>query len=280
MATVRKAVLMLAIFLIASAPLALAQGTYTQIDVPGAVATNANGIDVAGHVTGIYVDSDNRAHGFLLNAGVYATIDYPAASFTYLFNINNRGQVVGWADSGTGFVYSIPTHEFTEIAYPGAPDTFPTAINDAGVIGGAYALNGDRLGFALTGSTYRHIGVNGSLYSWVMGVSGSSEFVGPMNDTNFIFSQGKYQVLNFKDLTSAVVTGIRPDDKAIVGYYYPAIGFLYQEGTVTTLQFPESSGTYPSSINDSGKVVGFFFDAEGNQHGFTWTPPADDRNHK
>jgi len=39
MTTIRKAVLLLTIFLIASAPLALAQGTYTQIDAPGAAFT-------------------------------------------------------------------------------------------------------------------------------------------------------------------------------------------------------------------------------------------------
>jgi hypothetical protein len=282
----RKAVLSLAVLLLATAPLALAQGTYTQVDVPGAIATNANGIDVAGHITGDYVDSGNRAHGFPLNAGVYTTIDYPSASDTYLFNINNKGQVVGRTvgstTAGTGFVYSIPAQQFTEITYPGALYTFPTAINDAGVIGGAFQLNGDDLGFALIGSTYRPIGLNGSSYSWVMGISDSNEYVGPMNagiNTNFLFSQGKYHVLSLQDAPGATVTGIRPDGKAIVGYYYASNpgwgGFLYQNGTITAVQFPESTGTFPSSINVSGVVAGFFFDAEGNSHGFTWTPPAD-----
>src|SRR2546427_11739839 len=39
MITIRKVVLLLAISLIVSGPLALAQGTYTQIDVPGSQGT-------------------------------------------------------------------------------------------------------------------------------------------------------------------------------------------------------------------------------------------------
>jgi len=38
--TFRKAVLSLAVLLLATAPLALGQGTYTQIDVPGSLTTS------------------------------------------------------------------------------------------------------------------------------------------------------------------------------------------------------------------------------------------------
>src|SRR5690242_17770895 len=63
--------------LIAIAPL-MAQGTYTQIDVPGAFTTFCYGINTAGDIVGTYVDSPgNFIHGFLLSNGTYTTIDYP-----------------------------------------------------------------------------------------------------------------------------------------------------------------------------------------------------------
>ena len=55
------------------------------------------------------------------------------------------------------------------------------------------------------------------------------------------------------------------------GTYY---GFLYQpSGTVTTFSVLASkvSGTYPTSINDSGWIVGYFYDATG-RHGFLRNP--------
>jgi len=72
----RKAVCILAAFVIAFVPLALGQGTYTQIDVPGATTTVIQGINAAGDVVGSYNDS-NGSHGFLLSSGVFTTIDYP-----------------------------------------------------------------------------------------------------------------------------------------------------------------------------------------------------------
>jgi hypothetical protein len=69
-----KAVLSLAALLFATAPLALAQGTYTQIDVPGSILTFVSGIDTAGDIVGSYADPTSRRHGFLLSGGVYTTI--------------------------------------------------------------------------------------------------------------------------------------------------------------------------------------------------------------
>jgi hypothetical protein len=40
---------------------------FTQIDVPGAILTDANGINPRGDIVGDYVDSDGNEHGFLLS---------------------------------------------------------------------------------------------------------------------------------------------------------------------------------------------------------------------
>src|ERR1700674_3268820 len=70
-----------AALLLATAP-ALAQGSYTQIDVPGAVSTVGLGIDTAGDLVGFYGDASGNVDGFLFSGGTYATIDPPGSTIT------------------------------------------------------------------------------------------------------------------------------------------------------------------------------------------------------
>jgi probable HAF family extracellular repeat protein len=81
------------------------------------------------------------AQGFLLDKGVYTTIEAPGASTTIPFGINNRGQIVGVSFDGVryrGFLLSNGT--FTTPATP--PGTFATSfpvdIDDRGRIVGDY----------------------------------------------------------------------------------------------------------------------------------------------
>jgi hypothetical protein len=63
----------------------------------------------------------------------------------------------------------------------------------------------------------------------------------------------------------------------VVGYYiensnnYKARGFRrYSNGGYAALDYPNGTGTVPMGINDSGTVVGFFYDKEITQHGFIY----------
>ena len=80
----RRVILALVVLMAVSVPL-LAQGTYTQIDVPGASNTYCAGIDKAGGVTGSYADSDGRWHGFFLRNGTYRFFDYPGGEDTQAY---------------------------------------------------------------------------------------------------------------------------------------------------------------------------------------------------
>src|SRR5262245_4739418 len=66
---------------------------------PGGVAgqTSVRGINARGHVVGFYVDAAGRQHGFLLQDGVYETIDFPLAGVraTIANGINAKGEIVG-----------------------------------------------------------------------------------------------------------------------------------------------------------------------------------------
>ena len=73
----------------------LSNGTFTTIDVPGAVSTAAESINLARRHRGAYRDSSGNLHGFLLSNGNFTTIDLPGAVQTQAFNINPRGDIVG-----------------------------------------------------------------------------------------------------------------------------------------------------------------------------------------
>jgi len=80
----------------------------------------------------------------------YTTIDYPGASQTKAFGINNAGKIVGWYEDATGvhgFLYDGTT--YTTFDYPGASWTEAYGINDRGDIVGRYKdASGTYHGFA------------------------------------------------------------------------------------------------------------------------------------
>jgi uncharacterized membrane protein len=285
MTNLHKAVLALAISL-ASASLALAQGTYTQIDYPGAYSTRVLGIDSAGDMVGFYETSANGlTQGFLMTSdGAFVTVDTSEMN-TALTGINDKGLVVGYGLSFSahpkGFLYSIATQQLKGINYPGAGGTVPLSINNSGVVVGYYTT-APRLqfGFQLSGSAYTSIEAPGDLLTEAVGVSGSGKIIGLAGAAvPFLYHDGVLKKIRSPELpVSSIAEGISPAGTAIAGYYPSGTGeaaFVLQNGTLTTLQFPGSSNTYGQAINDSGQVAGWFLSAGDVFHGFVWTPPAD-----
>src|ERR1700740_2146199 len=73
----------------------LTNGTFANIDVPGATQTAAWGINDNGDVVGRYFDPvANRDHGFLLHNGTYTIIDPPGTTETFALGINAQMQIV------------------------------------------------------------------------------------------------------------------------------------------------------------------------------------------
>ena len=277
------------LLLIATTPL-LAQGTYTQIDVPGSIETFPTGIDSAGDIVGAYVDSNFNEHGFLLNGGIYTTMDYPGGQNTELAGINNNGQIVGFtAYPGVGFLYNVTTQSFTTISVPGTSVyTYPLAINDSGIIAGCYNHYGEcpLTGFELVGNKYTRIAAFPNRGSQVSGITSSGKLVGYIVGSgglvvsNFIFDGVTYDLISIPtNAANTKINGVNPAGSALVGFYEPSsnlnsFGFVYQNKVLTTLQFPGASYSSANGINASGLVVGWFFDTNFFAHGFLWTPPA------
>jgi probable HAF family extracellular repeat protein len=273
----RKASLLAVVLMVAS--VALAQGTYTQIDYPGALGTKGVAIDTAGDNVGYYVDSSFNPHGFLLSNGSYTTIDYPGSLFTYLNGINDNGQIVGQSgDPNLGFLYDVQTQIFTEISSSGYL-TYPLAINNGGQIAGVVVTpTGYRyFGFELAGSRYKIITPPNTLTSSVVGITASGELFGVATiaghkTVDFSLSGGVYSEFSIPSKQGSQLTGVNPAGTAIVGFRLYDGGFIYRNKTLTTLLFPGSKFTWAYGINAAGEVVGGFENADFSGHGFTWVP--------
>lgn len=217
----------------------LSGGTFTQIDVPGAISTSARGINNSGQIVGLMGDvvCNGANHGFLRSSdGGYTTIDVPGATYTVAYGINDSGQIVGTftVDPGGGggvhgFLLSDGT--YTTIDVPDAKDTFATGINNSGQIVGYFYDGTQFRGFLLSGGTYTRIEVPGATNTYPSGINDSGQIVG--------------------DSTA-------PPERH---------GFLLSGGTYTTIDAPGDGGTV-AGINASGQIAGWYYLGRDNVHGF------------
>ena len=92
-------------------------GDFTRFDVPGAYITIGEGINNAGTIVGVYVLTDGKLHGFVLNNGVvFTTVDVPdskgKAQQTEINSINANGEIVGFYNDSKGVAHGflgVPT---------------------------------------------------------------------------------------------------------------------------------------------------------------------------
>jgi hypothetical protein len=141
-----------------------ADGSFTAIDVPGAIATSARGIDDSGNIVGTYVtipasascspSAVINAHGFLRDPqGNYTTLDFPGATNTLLFRIGDSGDITGLYTAATGTIemlsdnipptlpvisfVSLQNGTFTSLNIP-YPNPSTRGINPSGDVVGVY----------------------------------------------------------------------------------------------------------------------------------------------
>ena len=114
-------------------------GRFKNLNVPG-VYTYVRGTKVNnfGTIVG-WTDVD----GFMCRNNSCKIIDYPGASQTALWGINDKGVVVGWySTSGcAGCAFALKNGRFLSFSFPGAAFTSAGGINNSGQIVGAYTFD-------------------------------------------------------------------------------------------------------------------------------------------
>jgi probable HAF family extracellular repeat protein len=130
----------------------LREGEFTTIALPDGVPVSLDkgGINDRGDIVGAYCDGappcdvlPTGTHGFLMSDRRFRTIDFPGASATAAFGINNRGQIVGgYFVHGMNVAHAYLLHDLVQ---QDAVDeaAHADANGDAGALGG----RGERRGW-------------------------------------------------------------------------------------------------------------------------------------
>src|SRR5437588_7570892 len=118
------------------------------------------------------------------------------------------------------------TYTFTTIDPPGARETFPFRINNAGQIVGTFSLASGGGSFLYSAGSFTQFVVSGSLGTTPSGINDVGQIVGGFVDS----------------------------------FSHPH-GFVYAAGTFTQIDVPGAFNTQAAGINDAGQIVGVFQDA-------------------
>jgi hypothetical protein len=213
----------------------LDKGRFTVFDIPfGEFGGDALSINDRGLIVGAYFDDPAATcvRGFERNnAGRFTRIDFPAAGATNLFDVNDRGQMVGnfrpfpCSDSEPlhGFLRD-ERGRFSAIQIPGAAMVQALGINNRGQVVGSYVDAG--------GTTHGYVR-DGSRITAVDGPAGAA---------------------------GAVVFDIN-DNGQMVGVYLDQAGGLHafslRNGGYTTIDAPGATFTFPYGVNNRGQIAGF-----------------------
>jgi pimeloyl-ACP methyl ester carboxylesterase len=126
-------------------------------------------------------------------------------------------------------LYSLTAGYLGPVFYPGSQATWPTAMsNDGQIVGVYWDANGGSYAFLLSGGQYTTLSI-----PTPSGINNSGDIVGSFYDPNTNQEHG----------------------------------FLYSGGVSTTLDYPGSTSTFVTGINDMDQIVGYY-DSNGSQHGF------------
>lgn len=148
----------LPILLFAATSFSFAQFSYAPINVPGAVATEARGVNNNGEIVGFYkttacTDSDIKVpncttKGFKYVNGTFVKLMVPNSVSTAILGVNDLGDLVGFYKKSDGSVHGFiwfHTNTVKTIDFPNPPSgtkTIPFGINKAGtVVGGLWSVS-------------------------------------------------------------------------------------------------------------------------------------------
>ena len=199
---------------------------------PGAIITQAFGVNNLGVIVGTFWDLSFQEHGFTLDNGVFSQFDAPGSTATFGMGINDNGDIVGYYTATGDIVqgYLLQNGTFTDLTFPGSSSTFPNGINNAGDVVGIY-WNPDEHGFWLHAGSYSTLDYAGSNSTYPFGINNLGQIVGA-------FGYGTY--------------------------FGRGAGFMYSNGTFLPFRLKGFEPLTPDAdqrmgINDLGQIVGTYY---------------------
>lgn len=209
----------------------------------------------------------------------FATVDYPGADTTTVFDENSSGTFVGsfgFASEEQGFTYHAGV--YSTVNYPESTATILTGINTAGDIVGAYEDSASvEHGLLDIGGTLTSVDVLAAVGTEALDINDSGQIVGAYSDATtthgFVDNAGAFTAIDYPGATGTLATGINTAG-TIVGAWSNATtqqSFILKNGVFTDVNFPLSTETSAIGINDMGVVAGYYSDASGVLHGFIYS---------
>lgn len=225
----------------------------------------------------------------------FQTIPVPVANAGLVNGINDAGQIVGTTTSTyQPFIETLLTGAIMQYPRSGFA-TYGQAINNNGLITGAYAVSGSDIEYirnTITGSFSFYTLFNGFMQdSNATGINDAGVIVGyvtggyhsGLGDTSFIFDPATNNLTSLVDPSTGRLNGFYNTNPLLNGYtdasdinnagqivgttllptqagtVAPA-GFIFDEATglFTHLTVPGSSATSALGINDNGQIVGSY----------------------
>ena len=215
----------------------------------------------------------------------FKQIDYPGATGTYVYAVNDQDEVVGYytgaacSQTSCGFTERNGKFSSIECALENATDFFD--ISNKNQIVGTYSYYGGVHGFIWEGnsSCFDIVDPSGASYTEAWGVNDSGQLVGFYSDSSgnydgFLYVNGVYTTVDCPGEADTLAYGIS-DSGVIVGEDAnstagPFSGFAYRSGRCTMINYPGASSTEAKGINKASQISGVFSDSAGT-HGFVKT---------
>jgi len=270
-----------------SMELAQAAG-FSTIDVQGASATRAFGINAVGQIVGSYTDAAGT-HGYLWDNSTVTTIQVPGAIATEAWGINPQGDIVGRyriAGDARTFGFLLQDGVFTNISVPGHLTTLPIKISPSRDIVGCfhdtnflvdmrgYVQRGDRVkSFELLPSTMHNGVTSGGRV--IAGISFESATL----VHSYVLDRGAYTQFDAPGATFTEAWDVSPTGR-VVGYFNPVTshGFSRDADGLTVIDVPGAKWTRIFGVNPQGEMVGSYADATNTVHGFVLQAVAKEKN--
>jgi hypothetical protein len=245
-------------------------GTITTFDDPASggacgtgchQGTHAAAINLAGTISGFYIDASDGGHGFLRTPdGTFIDFDPSNSGFTVAdtLGIDPAGAITGPYFDLNGMEHGFlraPDGVITTFDAPGGGTGF-----EQGTIPSAISPNGTIPGIVIDDSGVSHgflRAPDGAIITFNIPHAGTAA------------GQGTYpSATNLAGITP----GFYVDTSGVDHAFVRAPGGQYHFFDVPVAGKSPGQGTVPASINNSGAVTGYFVDASGAIHGFVWFP--------
>jgi uncharacterized membrane protein len=217
-------------------------GKFTHFRFPGSSGTFVNDINKQGVIVGSFFHSpEDIAFSFMVHNGVFTKIELPGFSNTpnAALSINGLGDIVGQlAGSGSANIgYLLHQGELTIISFPGAVGgTFPTGINDQGIVVGSYKLvkDGPPHGFMWLNGAFTNIALPGAAGTVPVKISNSGDVVGTWidqveNSHGLAFDKGDFFFIDRPGFNATQLIAVNSFDN-VLGFVSTATGRAWFKG--------------------------------------------------